>query len=104
MKKKTLTILLLISTALFYFVACEEDLPKDEVIGDWQIDKFEYLNFVEFDTIFSSQTVYDLDSLIYSDSTFDTLITRYGWYNLSLYENLSAYSEKNSGDSAFVYW
>ena len=104
MKKRTFTLLLLISTALFYFVSCEEDFPKDEVIGDWQIDKFHYLNFEDSDTIFSSQTVYNLDSLTINDSTFDTLVTRYGWYNLSLFENLSVYSEKISGDSAYGYW
>ena len=101
MKKKSFILLLSVGTIFSFFIACEEEFPKDEIIGDWKIDKFHYINP---DSIFTSHDIVNLDSLSFIDSTFDTIATRFGWYMLSLYENLSLYSEEFNGDSASGYW
>ncbi|MCF8373799.1 MAG: hypothetical protein K9H64_19410 [Bacteroidales bacterium] len=104
MKKTSLVILLTISTLFLFFLSCKEKFPADEVIGDWQIEKFQYF---KPDTSFAANDVYSdsvLNSLTLTDSLFDTIATRFGWYHLSLYENLSLYSVEITGDSAYGYW
>lgn len=104
MKKTSLLILLTISALLIFFLSCKEEFPADEVIGNWQIEEFKYF---KPDTSFSSTDVFSdsiMNSLTYTDSLFDTLLTRFGWYQLSLYENLSLYAVEFTGDSAYGYW
>ncbi|MEA3445532.1 MAG: hypothetical protein U9R19_12500, partial [Bacteroidota bacterium] len=102
MKKKPLLLLLTISIVLYFFVACSEDFPKDEILGNWQAHRFHYFNP---DTIFAIELPIH-DSLISSinDSTVDTITTRFGWYKLSLYEDLTLFSEELTGDTSNGFW
>ncbi len=104
MKTKSFIIIALLAAILISIFSCEEDFPKDEVLGNWQIHRFYYKNP---DTAFSPDIfIHDtiIENLTPTDSLFDTITSRFGWFKVSLYEDLSLYAEEITGDSTYGYW